>query len=248
MSQSKKLLLSIILCISSTVACNFSHKLAQEGIKHLEKGEEITALTFFEKSLKQEPKQPLALYGKGKLLAQSIITSHVAQDMLKMSLNTLSKQDQKYAEDIYIILARLAGGSKAIKILTDALPLFPTKKVYLTLGGYYTELKEYKRAYMLYKEKALIQYDNDIDLQIAMINSLLSLKLYRKAYNILKNIPESKRTPPILMSLVEVTYKLRQKKEVLVYIDMILTSPNFNLDKVKKEYLINLQKAVQNNI
>lgn len=67
-------------------ACGRSRALAEEGLKSSAEGKQISALEFFDRALKSNAKEPLALYGKGMLLTEEKITEDIAISMLSQAI------------------------------------------------------------------------------------------------------------------------------------------------------------------
>jgi tetratricopeptide (TPR) repeat protein len=77
----------LILIVSS---CGRSRALAEEGLKRLDQRKYTSALELFDRALRSDPNEALALYGKGTLLAEEQITEQIALSMLNQSVQQTS--------------------------------------------------------------------------------------------------------------------------------------------------------------
>ncbi len=152
MQTGRLLFLWIALAAALSVAsCGRARALAEEGMERMKIGKETSALELFDRALRSNEKEPLALYGKGMLLSEEEITQDIALAMLKQAVesNTLQSEYQVKAylkiAQIYTLrknksealqnLAHITGASR----LTDG----ETVRKQATL---YLELKEKNRA------------------------------------------------------------------------------------------------------
>lgn len=128
--------------------CHNANSLAREGLKNLEQGKKITALKFFEEALDANKKNPLALYGKGKIMTESPLTMSLGQKMIE---SALPKLEPGYKADAVISLGKSYAVSnlynKAIKILASAIAEgMHEPEIYLDLSFYYGQLLEHAKA------------------------------------------------------------------------------------------------------
>lgn len=80
--------------------------LAEEGIMRMEQGKQTSALELFDRALRSNPAEPLALYGKGMLLAEEQITQEIALAMLRQATQS-SNLPEKYRVLGYLRLAEI---------------------------------------------------------------------------------------------------------------------------------------------
>lgn len=113
--------LLLILFILQAAACQNSEELALKGMEALNEGKKVTALRFFEEALRKDKKQPLSLFGKGKILLDSPYTYRLGQQMIHESLDSL---EPPYKETAYLALADSYSRSnqyqRAIEVLKKA--------------------------------------------------------------------------------------------------------------------------------
>ena len=91
-----KSIIALIFIATSFIFCNSAQKDAKIGLNFLEENKRFTAYRFFEKALEENKKEPLALYGKGKIFLLSTETMTMGRELIKESL---SKLPDKYFED-----------------------------------------------------------------------------------------------------------------------------------------------------
>ncbi|MDH4200263.1 MAG: tetratricopeptide repeat protein [Spirochaetia bacterium] len=144
----QKYTIFFILGIFLIFSCNNANSLAKEGLKNLDQGKKITALKYFEEALDSNKKNPIALYGKGKIMTESTLTLSLGQKLLE---NSIPKLGDEYKVDAILTLARSYARTnlydKAIKLLeesTSAEPAFPD--LYIDLSFYYIQTLEKTKA------------------------------------------------------------------------------------------------------
>ncbi|HRP69532.1 MAG TPA: tetratricopeptide repeat protein, partial [Turneriella sp.] len=101
------LFLSCLVGMLALSACGRARTLAEEGIVRLEQGRQTSALELFDRALRSNPKEPLALYGKGILLSEEQITEDIARSMLTQATQQ-EKLSEKYRIKAYLRIAELA--------------------------------------------------------------------------------------------------------------------------------------------
>ncbi|HNE21098.1 MAG TPA: hypothetical protein PLF85_15360, partial [Turneriella sp.] len=89
-----KVLLLVVVVAATTTACR-ARALAEEGILRMEQGKQTSALELFDRALRSNAQEPLALYGKGMLLADEQITQEIALAMLRQATQQ-SSLPEKY--------------------------------------------------------------------------------------------------------------------------------------------------------
>lgn len=80
--------------------------LAEEGITRMEQGKQTSALELFDRALRSNAQEPLALYGKGMLLADEQITQEIALAMLRQATQQ-SSLPEKYRVRGFLRLAEI---------------------------------------------------------------------------------------------------------------------------------------------
>lgn len=92
--------------LPAAFSCGRSRTLANEGIKLMEAGKNTSALELFDRALKSNSREPLALYGKGMLLAEEPITQEIALSMLKSATQESDLKDKQRTR-AYLRLAEI---------------------------------------------------------------------------------------------------------------------------------------------
>lgn len=90
----------------AAIGCGRSRTLANEGLKLMEAGKNTSALELFDRALKSNSREPLALYGKGMLLAEEPITQEIALAMLKNATQETELKDSQRTR-AYLRLAEI---------------------------------------------------------------------------------------------------------------------------------------------
>ncbi|AFM14310.1 hypothetical protein Turpa_3676 [Turneriella parva DSM 21527] len=84
----------MLLASLAAVSCGRSRALAEEGLRRLEQGKQTSALELFDRALRSDPNEALALYGKGTLLAEEQITEQIALAMLNQAVQQTGLADR----------------------------------------------------------------------------------------------------------------------------------------------------------
>jgi predicted negative regulator of RcsB-dependent stress response len=100
-----KLWLLAAIAAFAAAACR-ARALAEEGIQRMEQGKQTSALERFDRALRSNASEPLALYGKGMLLADEPITQEIAVSMLRQATQQ-STLPEKYRVLAYLRLAEI---------------------------------------------------------------------------------------------------------------------------------------------
>lgn len=90
----------------SAVSCGRARALAEEGIERMKNGKETSALELFDRALRSNEKESLALYGKGMLLSEEEITQGIALAMLKQAVESNTLQSE-YQVKAYLKIAQI---------------------------------------------------------------------------------------------------------------------------------------------
>lgn len=75
--------LALLALLSLSAGACRARALAEEGLLRMEQGKQTSALELFDRALRSNAQEPLALYGKGMLLADEQITQEIALAMLR---------------------------------------------------------------------------------------------------------------------------------------------------------------------
>jgi len=163
-------------------ACGRSRALAQEGLMRLAEGKQTSALELFDRALDSNANEPLALYGKGMLLAEEKITEKMAVSHLTQAIkdSRLSEALVAHArlrlaeiyalrgerEDALTELDKLAGNSKLLsgrgveRVATTYLKLKDTKHALEALSAHLEiEPQDEQALLFLMKLHILVQKD-----------------------------------------------------------------------------------------
>jgi tetratricopeptide (TPR) repeat protein len=86
--------------------CGRSRAIAEEGLARLEQGKQTSALEHFDRALRDKPDEALALYGKGMLLSEELITEQIALSMLTQAVQ-LPTLGEKYRIRAYLKISEI---------------------------------------------------------------------------------------------------------------------------------------------
>lgn len=101
-----------VLGLLFTLHCGRARAMSEEGLMRMEQGKNTTALEMFDRALRSNAKEPLALYGKGMLLAEEPITEEIALSMLQLAVQQ-SQLPEKYRVRAYLRIAEIHARSGA---------------------------------------------------------------------------------------------------------------------------------------
>lgn len=158
--------------------CGRSRAIAEEGLARLEQGKQTSALEHFDRALRDKPDEALALYGKGMLLSEELITEQIALSMLTQAVQQPSL-GEKYRIRAYLkiseIYAQRGQKDEAIQNLAkiSGTQKFADGKHVRRVAAIYLKLKEKDRA-----REALTAYleantqDEETDLYLVRLYSL----------------------------------------------------------------------------
>ncbi|MCB1199192.1 MAG: hypothetical protein KDK41_01000 [Leptospiraceae bacterium] len=95
--QFRCFLQTAFICLISALlilpACSRSEKISRNGLQLLKQGKTLSALAEFEKALAINENDPLAQYGKGRILARNQVTRQIAEDLIRTALPELNEVD-----------------------------------------------------------------------------------------------------------------------------------------------------------
>jgi tetratricopeptide (TPR) repeat protein len=207
--------IAVIFFLLSLLNCRNSNFYAKEGIKNLHDGKKITALKFFEEALDSNKKNPLALYGKGKIMLESSLTMTLGQKLVE---NSLEKLDAEYLSDAYISLAKSFAMTnlydKAIEILEKGLEKNSSSPdIYRDLAFYYSQTLNYNKAKSVLS-KGVEMFPEDADLSLELSN--LYIKQFGNWNLGIEIIENSKKknnnNRELLVKLASLYYRIGNKK------------------------------------
>lgn len=98
------------LFVFTAMGCR-ARALAEEGILRMEQGKQTSALELFDRALRSDAQEPLALYGKGMLLADELITQEIALAMLRQATQQ-SSLPEKYRVRGFLRVAEIFADRK----------------------------------------------------------------------------------------------------------------------------------------
>ncbi len=247
MVRFSQLLLFVLLC-TQVAGCKNAENYAREGVKHLDKGEDVTALYFFEKALQADEDYALALYGKGRLLLQNKITKNDGKAMVERALPRLENPAIK--EKAYLIIAEFynkeANTSKAIEYLENALKeKIISPKTLGKLALYYSKAGDNKKALELLG-RSTKEFAQDpsahADMGRFYFEELKNFELARQSY--LKSHQLQSGQKEILYKLMRSSYLVKKPAQSLQYLDMLL---KLSIDPVETAQLQSLKPLIEKN-
>lgn len=166
----KSILYCLIFCLSAVViSCNTASKQAEEGIRQLNAGNPLTALTYFEKALRSDPDCIPAIYGKARIMVGHPTTRSIGIEMMENILPKLSQADQR--QSAYTVLAGAYADNsnfiKAAELLETALKnglkssmLFSNLAQYKMESGNLLDAKRYfEQGLEIYKDDEDLHYN-----------------------------------------------------------------------------------------
>ena len=235
----------LLLFIIFIFGCKKLDKMAVAGIKELEMGRVISALTIFEQCLEEEPNNAFALYGKGKIMVSKLVTVKIGISMLKEALksNTL---DIVYKQDIYLILSKILDNKEVLSLLSTALKNQEnrTPQLYHSLAKSYMYAKDEASANKSYLT-GLSFFKDNIFLYKSYFTYLINLQRYLDAKNImlslLQNDPNNKE---YIENTISIFYILRDKNSSLEYINKVLS---LNLSSIEYEKYTRIKNLIIKN-
>ncbi|MBN8222808.1 MAG: hypothetical protein J0L53_17975 [Spirochaetes bacterium] len=96
-----------VIFFLGVIGCGRSRALSEEGLQRLEQGKQTSALELFDRALRSNAQEPLALYGKGMLLSEEQITEDIALTMLKQAVQQ-GDLKEKYRIRALVRIAEIA--------------------------------------------------------------------------------------------------------------------------------------------
>lgn len=95
-----------VLFLLTVFHCGRARAMSEEGLMRMEQGKNTSALEMFDRALRSNGKEPLALYGKGMLLAEEPITEEIALSMLQLAVQQ-TPLPEKYRVRAYLRTAEI---------------------------------------------------------------------------------------------------------------------------------------------
>jgi|GEM_PF-2774813 len=95
-----------VLGLLTILHCGRARAMSEEGLMRMEQGKNTSALEMFDRALRSNAKEPLALYGKGMLLSEEPITEEIALSMLQLAVQQ-AQLPEKYRVRAYLQTAEI---------------------------------------------------------------------------------------------------------------------------------------------
>ena len=222
-------------------SCHNANSLAKQGLKNLEQGKKITALKFFEQALDANKKNPIALYGKGKIMMESNLTISLGQRMVESALPNL---DKKYKTDAILSLGRSYAATnvydQAIKVLAGSIETGNhAPEIYIDLSFYYLQILEKNQARNILV-KGLSANPKSTALLSAMAN--LDIKYFHNYYAAIKSLENAiqidKTDITNVRKIAELFYKTGRTDKSVEYLKILKDMQTDNNEKLNTEKII----------
>jgi len=223
-----KYLLYIVLVIGAlAMHCGRARALSEEGILLMEQGKQTSALDFFDRALRSNGHEPLALYGKGTLLTNEKITEDISIAMLKESV-TDTDLKEPYRTRAFIRLAELYAGRRdkdeAMQQLSRiAAARLPDGTAVRRVAAIYLQLKEVDRA-----REALSAYlevhPSDEEAEFLLLKLfVINFKDLKSAANLCTKIdPQKSRHPQFILNCSKVNALINDYTVALSLVDLYI--------------------------
>ncbi|MBV6492706.1 MAG: hypothetical protein LDLANPLL_00703 [Turneriella sp.] len=196
----KLLLLPLLFTLTPLIACGRAKALAEEGVIRLEQGKQTSALELFDRALRSDPKEPLALFGKGILLSEEQITEEIARAMLIQAAQQ-EALPEKFRAQAYLRIAELAATHNerdtVLQNLAKISAASPAvdKNVVRRMTTLYLQLKEKNRAreiLTLYRENH--KAESEVDYTLFRLYAL-DLKDFKAAAKLCAKVNWKEKVP-----------------------------------------------------
>jgi lipopolysaccharide biosynthesis regulator YciM len=230
--------LGVSLAVSALPGCHNSNSLARQGLKNLEQGKKITALKFFEEALDANKKNPLALYGKGKIMTESTLTMSLGQKLIE---SALPKLDSEYKTDAILSLGKSYAAtnlySRAIKVMENSLAEGThDPEIYIDLSFYNLQILEKNQARNVLL-KGLQANPKSVRLYITLSN--LDLKYFHDNYSALQSLEKAwqieKNNQDVVKSIAVLYYKTGDVVKTVEFLKILKDLQTDNADKLNTE-------------
>jgi tetratricopeptide (TPR) repeat protein len=231
----------LILFIVFSSGCHNANSLARQGLKNLEQGKKITALKYFEEALDANKKNPLALYGKGKIMIESSLTVSLGQKLIE---NSLPRLDKEYKTDAILSLGKSYAATnlynKAIQILEASLSEgSQAPEIYMDLSFYYLQTLEKSQAKNILLKGIQVNPKSD-RLYVSLSN--LDLKHFHDIYAAIQSLEKAcqidKTNQETVKSIAILYYKTGNRIKSVEYLKILKDLQNDNNDKLNTEKTI----------
>jgi len=228
----------VLLAIIALADCHNSNSLAIQGLKFLDQGKKITALKYFEEALDANKKNPLALYGKGKIMIESSLTMSLGQKLIESSL---PKLDKKYKTDAVLSLGKSYAATnlygRAIKVLEESLAEGNQDvDLYLDLSFYHLQNLEKNPARNILV-KGLAANPKSMRLYLAQAN--LDQKYFHDNYGAIQTLEKAfqmdKTSKEAAKSLAVLYYKIGNPPKAVDYLKILKDLQTDNAEKLNTE-------------
>lgn len=208
------------------IGCGRSRTLAEEGLKRLEQGKQTSALELFDRALRSDPNEALALYGKGTLLAEEQITEQIALAMLSQAVQQTSLAD-RYRVKAFLRIAEIhAQRGQKDEALQNLAKISGTQKLAdgfhaRRVATIYLKMKEKDRA-----REALTAYmetnahDEETDFFLTRLYALELKDLKNAAKRCSQNDWQKSQLPRYLLTCTKITASQGAYPAALTLIDL----------------------------
>ncbi|MDH4261423.1 MAG: hypothetical protein OEV78_00090 [Spirochaetia bacterium] len=239
--KNNKNLLFTILLSAALFNCQNANKLAKLGLKNLEQGKKITALKYFEEALDSNKKNPLALYGKGKIMIESSLTLNLGQKLIESSL---PKLDKEYVTDAILSLGKSYASTnlynKAMQILEKAISEGNhAPEIYMDLSFYYIQTLEKNQARNILLKGIQANPKSD---RLYITLSSMDLKYFNDHYSAISSLEKAyqidKTNQDTVKSIAVLYYKVGNAAKAVEYLKILKDLQIDNNEKLNTEKII----------
>lgn len=238
MSNTAKTVFIYLASFIFIVNCQSSNSLAKEGLKYLEQGKKITALKFFEDALNANKKNPIALYGKGKIMTESNLTMGLGQKLIESAIPRL---EAPYKIDAVISLGKSYAATnlynRAIKVLNTSISEgSQSPEIYMDLSFYYLQTLETNQARnSLLKGLAVFPKSVPLYLSLASLDAKYYNNNYASIQSLEKALQIENNNPDILKKIAISYYKLGNIPKTVEFLNLLKNAQRNNDEKLNTE-------------
>jgi len=194
-------------------SCSDGSRLAREGREHQQKAHNVAALNLYEKSLEQNPSNPIALLGKGSILVRENVTRVMGISMIEKALPKIKDPAMK-AEGYAILLndSISRGDSRKADKLSQTIQQqkLYSPKIFSLLA------RSSKNSGTVY-ETALQNYPDSRELRLEYASWLASRNNYTEALQQLRSAPLAGQRDAALLSARIYYLQGNREKAIEVY-------------------------------
>lgn len=231
----------LLLLLLFNWQCRNANSIAKEGFKNLEQGKKITALRFFEEALDVNKNNPLALYGKGKILIESNLTFNLGQKLIETAL---PKLDSEYKTDAVMTLAKSYARTnlydKAIKYLEESIKNgVHVPDMFIDLSFYYMQTLEKTKGRNILL-KGLETYPKSISIYIALAQT--DLKYYNNYTSAIQTLEKAlavdSTNQEVCKKIAILYYRIRKADKTMEYLKRLRDLQTDESQKAKVDAII----------